>query len=137
MFQSLLVINLFVSMQSAPVRVGSSPKEVNETDTPSVRSFISLLVKKHLVPLFRSPVVPCHRTRRRRGALPWLFSPPSVTVEPKRKLFFSAASRFFPTTPPPTPRSPLLLLLPSWPSCAPGAASTSSSCLMWGPRIMP
>lgn len=104
-------------------------------------SFISLQVKKHQEPLFRSPVVRCHRTGRRRGAQPWLFSPPSVTPERKKKLFFSAASRFFPTTPPPTrpqtPPSSLLRLLPSWPSCAPGAASTSSSCLMWGPRTMP
>lgn len=38
MFQSLSVINLFVSTQSAPVRVRSSPIEVNEMDTPAVRN---------------------------------------------------------------------------------------------------
>lgn len=77
---------------------------------------------------------------RRRGVPMWLFSPRSVTPEPEKKLFCLAASSFSPSTPPPTPPSSLLHplhLLRSWPSYAPGAASTSWSCSTSGPHITP
>lgn len=48
-----------------------------------------------------------------------------------------AASLFSPSIPPPTPRSSLLHLPRSWPSCAPGVVSTSSSCSTSGLHVTP